>query len=904
MHWTNRVNSSLFLILVIAAMTVIGPACAALAEGVRQPQPKQRLALLDPEGTTFQLYEGLTLLINNQDNKAFNLNLDVRDLNLFETGPREILFKVYDPQGKAVVREVIPDDGVTSPASLSPTGGWDHEAWYYIHDYNRGGTPMLRWSAMTSLDRLAATPVRTFETKIPASGKGMYRVVLVGVRDHVVTVKIDQKLPWAAGGNPFFIHPVGDFLRHRFVYVPRGATSLMMSVVEHDRPRTTRFILRDQENKVLIDGNTSATTVTYVEIKPDKPGEWDDKVFSLEIPDASNQCMVQMAFAVPKHEGISRPWPNIAAQAYFASDVATARALQGGAIYHDGQTFWQPSQVRLHDWLKKLTPADFEVKGEDGKAIQPVSHTNERRTFFTYDIKPNRNAEFYPLNGVHEQPPLSDTIMFSYDLHHQRQALNVAIRDVAAGLRLIGPGDHVMDTTWRGMANLAYEFGTYRFHWWRPASKLLHEKDTPEEVKEILRDAVLNAGDRLAFCDNWERVNGNAFVTVLCGLRYVYAGTGDKLNEQLFNTFYDRFTHGGFGQRVGLGASGAIQEEFAYDNHYGSYPTKTLDAVARDFQDPKFIEMRDNLLNFYSYVRNNEVAACPWSARTSHNPDYPAPTEGPYTLKCLGGPDLTASVNNANEFFAARRKNYYIVSYHGRITPKWEGDSFRGQMGWSGGVLCQFVVPGKGTVLASTIDPPGYGTNMHPSQWRTFRINSIVGETADGKPLIGADCEHPDAKLIGNTASGSGEVRDSSVHASRSYTYNADHVLVQASLHMTDDDESLNFWFKSPFRGQIAQAWEMIPFVAKGATVKVLNAGGVEAGVLTETLIEGQTVVIDRGGYGVRIELEKPMKIKRGAGDTVMIQLIAETPLGPRDDKTKPNVEDAAIKYKLVPFGG
>ena len=30
------------------------------------------------------------------------------------TGPREVLFKVYDPDGQPVVREVIPDDGCAS----------------------------------------------------------------------------------------------------------------------------------------------------------------------------------------------------------------------------------------------------------------------------------------------------------------------------------------------------------------------------------------------------------------------------------------------------------------------------------------------------------------------------------------------------------------------------------------------------------------------------------------------------------------------------------------------------------------------------------------------------------------------------------------------------------------------
>src|SRR2546428_14195395 len=79
---------------------------------------------------TFRLYEGITAYVNNPQGKEFKVNLDVRDLNLFTGGPREMLFKVYDPDGQPVVREIIPDDGVTSPNFLDRIGGWDHELQY------------------------------------------------------------------------------------------------------------------------------------------------------------------------------------------------------------------------------------------------------------------------------------------------------------------------------------------------------------------------------------------------------------------------------------------------------------------------------------------------------------------------------------------------------------------------------------------------------------------------------------------------------------------------------------------------------------------------------------------------------------------------------------------------------
>src|SRR5512147_254954 len=55
----------------------------------------------------YRLYEGITAYVVNPDGKDFTVSLDVRDTNLYATGPREILFKVYDPDGKPVVREYI-----------------------------------------------------------------------------------------------------------------------------------------------------------------------------------------------------------------------------------------------------------------------------------------------------------------------------------------------------------------------------------------------------------------------------------------------------------------------------------------------------------------------------------------------------------------------------------------------------------------------------------------------------------------------------------------------------------------------------------------------------------------------------------------------------------------------------
>ena len=208
--------------------------------------------------TTFRLYDGITAYVPNPDGKAFSLKLDVRDLNLLETGPREVLVKIYDPTGKALVRQVIPDDGVVSKAFLPVPGAWDHEAWYYAFCRQQGTRPMVRWSAFSAPDRFAAQPKRTFTYAVPAGVKGIYRIQLVGFPDHYVTLSLDPDLAFGVAGHPTWLHgsPLrdGGKTSRSYLYVPRGTLGLFLMLAEFDVPHTRRFTLLARRAKTLYDG--------------------------------------------------------------------------------------------------------------------------------------------------------------------------------------------------------------------------------------------------------------------------------------------------------------------------------------------------------------------------------------------------------------------------------------------------------------------------------------------------------------------------------------------------------------------------------------------------------------------------------------------------------------------------
>lgn len=860
------------------------------------------LAMLAPfvdAAATYRLYDGITAYVPNPEGKDFNVKLEVRDLNLLESGPREILVKIYDPAGKVLVRSVIPDDGVASKAFLPAAGAWDHEAWYYAYCRMQGAQPMLRWSAFSNIDRLAAHSKRTFTYPISAGVKGVYRIQIVGFPDHYVTLSLNPDLSFGVAGHPTWLHgssprtAVAARSTRRYLCVPRGSVGLHLMLAEFDTPHTRRFTLKTPEGETLFDGTTgNGLLLKRVEFKQ----KWDDTIFTLDVAPGADDYLMNVKFLRARDPEVSQRG-DPATVAVFAPDEKTAKAIQGGAIYHDGRVYWHPFQVRLHDWLKKLPAEEFIVKDATGK---PAVMTKGKAGDWHFAALPAQ-AGFLNVNSIYWPAPACDGLLHNYPANKNRQALNVAIRDLSHGLRSIGPGEIPAVAVGGPWANMGYEYSNYAWQYWRPGWRVLQQSDAPADVKEILRDAYLVCGDRLAFCVTWARTNGNAFAQVAAALRYCKEATGDDLHKQLADTYFDRFTTGGWGERSGISKSGPCQEGFGHDHHYGSYVLGSWATVVADLKDERFQKIHDRMRMVYAYTLSEEVAACPWSSRTHHAPPLTPEKAGPFAWKGLPGPDFTESVNGGDEWFAARRKNYYALTYHGRITPAFVGNAFAGQIGYSGGVLCQLHVPGKGIVLASTLTG-SYGEGMAIHQWRNFHLHSIVGQTTDGKPFVGANSEHENAGLEKNVVTSSGAIRESAVETVRSYSFDADAIVCSVNMKDTGHSNLLNLWIPNKERGKVAECYEMIPFLptkkihaakkGNNATAITLSFKGKNAGTLSKEPTEADVILIDRGGFGVRIELDHPRSVQRGQNNTLLISLCnGVTPAG-----------KIALRYRLVPF--
>ena len=812
----------------------------------------------DTAGEVFRLYEGITAYVYNPEGKDFTVGLDVRDINLYANGPREVLYKIYDPDGKPVVRESIPDDGCSTSNMQERVGGWDHEMQSYVNTYAKGDLPWIRWSAWSDPGRLNNIVKRNFDRQIKGGKKGVYRIVLAGTADHYVTLRISPDLKYGIAGHPSWRHGHGNQLRKSFIYVPKGVIGLFFAVAEPEIPQSRKFKLTAPDGAVLYEG---VPTGGYFSPTGDEwkgttaaisKGEYEGKLLTLEVSDGPNDFLVKVNFV---EGGGFADYVGMGSTAIFCADEALANALQGGTTVVDGQVFWHPFQVRFYEWLKAN----------------------------------------------------------KLDADDKQKALRKILMEEFNGMRTLEVSDGRGTASW---ANWAYAMGYYGCRIFRPGWLLMKRDDVPAELKAIIKEGLIMAGDRLGYATAIEKVNGNAFSQIPVALWYSKSATGDAMQSERFEIFWQRWTTQGWGQGSGLSPSGDSQEHFAHDLLYGSYIMNNW-SPAGDAQvpgggilgdavdDPRFQKVMDRYYELYSYLYCREakkggvIPANAWSSRTNGRPSMSTivnydSEKRPW--KGDPGPDFTVDVNDGHEWFAARRNSYYALTFHGRLAPAWLCETFTGQIGFGGGMLCQLTVPGRGPVITSILND-AYGKGMHPTQWLNFHIHSLVGERWDGVPVVSGISEHDNARLNGNTLTSSGEIRGTHLKVTRSYTFNADSIDCSVQLAKSDYVSTVYLWGHEGSWSEMRVAAEMIPFEPLGLDRKTNTKVSAEDGAaLTTEVISAKTIRIDRGGFGVDVVFEQPVSVKLGQNNALLIMIVEPAP--------KPTPADrVGLKYKLVPFG-
>jgi hypothetical protein len=305
-------------------------------------------------------------------------------------------------------------------------------------------------------------------------------------------------------------------LKKTYIYVPKGSVGFFFAVAEPDEPRTRHFKLTGPDGAVLFDGGATGgfNSNEVNHWKPlsqafATPGTYDGKLLTLEVSSGPNDYLIKVTLQQPK-TGAFADYVGMGSSAIFAFDEATANAIQGGTLVVDHEVFWHPFQARCHEWLKK----------------NPL------------------NADGKP------------------------KALRTELEAEFNGFRLLETGDGRGSAAW---SNWACAMGYYGCHVFRPGWILRRRDDVPQEVKDIIKEGLIMAGDRLSFATHIEKVNGNAFAQINVALWYSHHATGDATQKERFETFWQRWTTEGWRPGTGLSRSGDAQEHFAHDMHYGSY---------------------------------------------------------------------------------------------------------------------------------------------------------------------------------------------------------------------------------------------------------------------------------------------------------------------------------------------
>ncbi len=294
--------------------------------------------------------EWLVFNMLNTQGKEFELTFTVRDMNTYIHGPAPVFFFVVGPDSRILARKFLEDDGVTNGNFKYQDGVYDPFADFRYRQWHRANSPngvppeKERSPYLKNPEKLQA---RTVTMKVPAAGKGIYRVAVVGRWDHWISV--DSSLPMPTGitpgAGPLYVH--GATLAKSYFYVPKQAQDIGLMLTEEVPPYNAGMTLKKCCGKVVKSVKASGFA-TYIAITPDKK----DTVYQLDIKhNTPGVCLHGKGF------------PFV-----MCPDAATAKALRGGMMVDaKGNDIYHQCTLTIANWLNSLQKKDLVVNVKPNK---------------------------------------------------------------------------------------------------------------------------------------------------------------------------------------------------------------------------------------------------------------------------------------------------------------------------------------------------------------------------------------------------------------------------------------------------------------------------------------------------------------------------------------------------------
>jgi hypothetical protein len=273
---------------------------------------------------------------------GFDLNLRIRDMNVYQEGKRPAFVFVTAPSGAIVARKFIPDDGVEQGNPKYKDGIFDIYSDFRYREYHRkhspGGRPPGK-ARSPYLDDPGRIKARDFRLNVPASEKGVYTVHVASCWDHWLSLTPSRAMPCAvySGQGALYLHK--KQLRESYLYVPRHVRDISFVISEECAPFNWKLKVSDDAGKLL--ANTSPKTFYNYAVWRNVAGE---RVIRLEAEGASSGACLHVKGA-----------PFI-----LSPDPKTAARLKGGYV-DAAETAFDPDQLRILQWATELNVDTLKV---------------------------------------------------------------------------------------------------------------------------------------------------------------------------------------------------------------------------------------------------------------------------------------------------------------------------------------------------------------------------------------------------------------------------------------------------------------------------------------------------------------------------------------------------------------
>ncbi len=334
--------------------------------------------------------EGLVFHLLDEKGTGFNLSIDVRDMNTYMQGPREVLVFVSGPQGNILVNKIIPDDGVTKGDFKHKDGVadfWQDVRYREFYRFNSPNGMLPGKSRSPLLKNPAKIAKRTFEIKVPPAGKGIYRVTFVATMDHFVAMTPSRELTAAIHPGPGPLYIPEKMVDKSYFYVPPLTKDIGILLNEEVMPFSYSATVKDEQGKTAAKIKPKGR-FNYAVIRNAAPGS----IYEIDLKRGKEPGGYLHILGVPM---------------LLCPDKETAKKMRGGIIEvsRNGNYIFHGFQKTLADWAYSLKKSDLAVDPQGDKDLAKILAAQDLNpNSRTYGDYPNINKIFPKRFNFWKQP--------------------------------------------------------------------------------------------------------------------------------------------------------------------------------------------------------------------------------------------------------------------------------------------------------------------------------------------------------------------------------------------------------------------------------------------------------------------------------------------------------------------